>query len=46
MFYFPAFDIPDEFINPEDEKDGGKRGENAFTFDILLMRERTLDIQS
>ena len=26
----PAFDIPDEFINPEDEKDGGKRGENAY----------------
>ena len=25
----PAFDIPDEFINPEDKKDGGKRGENA-----------------
>ena len=25
----PAFDIPEEFINPEDEKDGGKRGENA-----------------
>jgi len=26
----PAFDIPEEFINPEDEKDGGKRGENAY----------------
>ena len=28
MYYF-YFDIPDEFINSEDEKDGGKRGENA-----------------
>lgn len=26
----PKFDIPEEFIDPEDEKDGGKRGENAF----------------
>ena len=26
----PAFDIPQEFVNPEDEKDGGKRGENAY----------------
>ena len=26
----PAFDIPEEFKNPEDEKDGGKRGENAY----------------
>ena len=26
----PAFDIPDEFLNPEDEKDGGKRGENDY----------------
>ena len=26
----PAFDIPDEFKHPEDEVDGGKRGENAF----------------
>ena len=26
----PAFDIPDEFVSPEDEKDGGKRGENAY----------------
>ena len=24
------FDIPEEFIDPEDEKDGGKRGENAY----------------
>ena len=26
----PAFDIPQEFIDPEDAKDGGKRGENSF----------------
>lgn len=26
----PAFDIPDEFRDPLDEMDGGKRGENAF----------------
>ncbi|UII26541.1 DNA polymerase III subunit alpha [Fulvivirga maritima] len=26
----PAFNIPDEFKHPDDEKDGGKRGENAF----------------
>ncbi|GAB4230978.1 MAG: DNA polymerase III subunit alpha [Ekhidna sp.] len=26
----PAFDIPEAFKNPEDEKDGGKRGENAY----------------
>ncbi|MEL7535200.1 MAG: DNA polymerase III subunit alpha, partial [Bacteroidota bacterium] len=26
----PAFDIPEEFLDPEDENDGGKRGENAY----------------
>ncbi len=26
----PKFDIPQEFINPEDEIDGGVRGENAY----------------
>ncbi|UII20108.1 DNA polymerase III subunit alpha [Fulvivirga ligni] len=26
----PAFDIPEQFKHPDDEKDGGKRGENAF----------------
>jgi DNA polymerase-3 subunit alpha len=26
----PKFAIPDEFKDPEDEKDGGKRGENAY----------------
>jgi DNA polymerase III alpha subunit len=26
----PKFAIPQEFVNPEDEKDGGVRGENAY----------------
>jgi DNA polymerase-3 subunit alpha len=26
----PAFDIPEEFVDPEDVQDGGKRGENAY----------------
>lgn len=26
----PEFDIPQDFINPEDKTDGGKRGENAY----------------
>ncbi len=26
----PKFDIPEEFIDPQDEIDGGKRGENAY----------------
>ncbi len=26
----PKFDIPQEFIDPKDEEDGGKRGENAY----------------
>ncbi len=26
----PAFDIPDEFKDPQDEEDGGKRGENNY----------------
>ena len=26
----PKFDIPDEFKDPQDEQDGGKRGENAY----------------
>lgn len=26
----PKFDIPEEFVHPEDEIDGGKRGENAY----------------
>ena len=47
----PAFDIPDEFINPEDNKDGGKRGENAYlkhiTYEGAKLRypELTSDIK-
>ncbi len=26
----PKFDIPEEFVDPLDEQDGGKRGENAY----------------
>lgn len=26
----PAFDIPQEFLDPKDTEDGGKRGENSF----------------
>jgi DNA polymerase-3 subunit alpha len=26
----PKFDIPSEFVHPEDTEDGGKRGENAY----------------
>lgn len=26
----PKFEIPEQFIDPEDDKDGGKRGENAY----------------
>lgn len=26
----PAFDIPEEFVDPADAEDGGKRGENAY----------------
>lgn len=26
----PKFDIPEEFLDPEDEKDNGNRGENAY----------------
>ncbi|WP_075351733.1 DNA polymerase III subunit alpha [Algoriphagus marinus] len=26
----PKFDIPEEFVHPEDSEDGGKRGENAY----------------
>ncbi|WP_417882366.1 DNA polymerase III subunit alpha [Xanthomarina gelatinilytica] len=42
----PAFDIPDEFKNDEDDKDGGKRGENAYlrhlTFEGAKKRYGTL----
>ena len=47
----PAFDIPDEFVNPEDNNDGGKRGENAYlrhiTYEGARLRypELTSDIK-
>ncbi|MCO6148037.1 DNA polymerase III subunit alpha [Flavobacterium sp. NRK1] len=30
----PKFDIPEEFIDPEDKLDGGKRGENKYLRDL------------
>lgn len=43
----PNFDIPDEFIDQEDEKDGGKRGENAYlkhlTYEGAKKRYKKLD---
>ncbi len=47
----PKFDIPDQFKHPEDDVDGGKRGENAFlrhlTYEGAKKRykEITLEIQ-
>ncbi|MBI1184835.1 DNA polymerase III subunit alpha [bacterium] len=32
----PKFNIPDEFKDPEDEKDGGKRGENNYLRHLTL----------
>ena len=31
----PAFDIPEEFQDPEDEEDDGKRGENNYLKHLL-----------
>ena len=36
----PAFDIPSEFVHEEDDKDGGKRGENASQAHHLRRREK------
>ena len=33
----PAFDIPAEFVHPEDAHDGGKRGENAYLRHITYL---------
>nr|WP_315200760.1 DNA polymerase III subunit alpha [uncultured Flavobacterium sp.] len=33
----PKFDIPQEFVNPEDEKDNGVRGENAYLRDLTMI---------
>jgi DNA polymerase-3 subunit alpha len=42
----PKFDIPEEFIDPQDEVDGQKRGENAFlkhlTFEGAVKRYGTI----
>lgn len=32
----PKFDIPEAFIDPEDQSDGGKRGENAYLRHLTL----------
>lgn len=32
----PKFDIPEEFVDPEDEKDNGVRGENAYLRDLTM----------
>ena len=47
----PKYGIPDEFINPKDEADGGVRGENAYLRDLTMVGakkrygEITSDIQ-
>ncbi|MBU0940979.1 MAG: DNA polymerase III subunit alpha [Bacteroidetes bacterium] len=33
----PKYDIPQEFINPEDEKDNGVRGENAYLRHLTMV---------
>lgn len=33
----PKFNIPEEFQNPEDDKDGGKRGENAYLRELTYI---------
>ena len=42
----PKFNIPSEFINNEDEKDGGKRGENSYLRHLTYegANERYLEI--
>lgn len=42
----PKFDIPEEFKDPQDEKDGGKRGENAYLRHLTYQgaRERYVEI--
>jgi len=43
----PKFDIPEEFVHPEDETDAGKRGENAYlrylTYEGAKRRYETID---
>jgi DNA polymerase-3 subunit alpha len=33
----PKYDIPEEFVDPEDEKDNGVRGENAYLRDLTMI---------
>ncbi|PKB17058.1 DNA polymerase III subunit alpha [Flavobacterium sp. 5] len=33
----PKYDIPQEFVNPEDETDNGVRGENAYLRDLTMI---------
>jgi DNA polymerase-3 subunit alpha len=33
----PKYDIPEEFINPEDELDNGVRGENAYLRHLTMV---------
>jgi DNA polymerase-3 subunit alpha len=35
--YCPKYDIPEEFINPEDELDNGVRGENAYLRHLTMV---------
>jgi DNA polymerase-3 subunit alpha len=47
----PKFEIPQNFLVPEDESDGGKRGENAYLKELTFIgakkryKEITLEIQ-
>jgi DNA polymerase-3 subunit alpha len=42
----PKYDIPQEFVDPEDEKDNGVRGENAYLRDLTMIgaKKRYTDI--
>ncbi len=33
----PKYDIPEKFVDPEDEKDNGVRGENAYLRDLTMI---------
>ena len=33
----PKYDIPEEFVDPEDEKDNGVRGENAYLRELTMI---------
>ncbi|WP_281637073.1 DNA polymerase III subunit alpha [Flavobacterium marginilacus] len=36
----PKYDIPEEFVDPEDEKDNGVRGENAYLRELTMIGAR------